>query len=257
MKLHWENPRLIQAGDTAHPCLSHTVWVQSEGSPSMFALKEKKNERYLCWVWLTWRSQAKLYTNLKLCDPTFTVLLNLPSTVCISALWGWLAGTLCPLALCILLFLSKVWLMYNIMLVSDVLQSDSDMCVYIYIYIYMYICCFCLVTRSHPTLWPPWTVAHQAPLFMGFPRGEYWRGLPFPSPGDLPNPGIKPASSALQAESLPLSQHGNWLALLASWCCDAFLWESFSLLHVQSVTFQGLAQRPLPPYSGGGLSWST
>ena len=130
-------------------------------------------------------------------------------------------------------------------------------CVCIYIYIYMYICCFCLVTRSHPTLWPPWTVAHQAPLFMGFPRGEYWRGLPFPSPGDLPNPGIKPASSALQAESLPLSQHGNWLALLASWCCDAFLWESFSLLHVQSVTFQGLAQRPLPPYSGGGLSWST
>ena len=38
----------------------------------------------------------------------------------------------------------------------------------------------------------PWTVTHQAPLFMGFPRQEYWIGLPFPSPGDLPEPGIKP-----------------------------------------------------------------
>ena len=43
----------------------------------------------------------------------------------------------------------------------------------------------------------PWSVAHQAPLFMGFPRQEYWSGLPFPSAGDLPDPGIKPASPAL------------------------------------------------------------
>ena len=47
----------------------------------------------------------------------------------------------------------------------------------------------------------PWTVAHQAPLPMGFPRQEYWSGLPFPSPGDLPDPGIKPVSPALQADS--------------------------------------------------------
>ena len=40
----------------------------------------------------------------------------------------------------------------------------------------------------------PWTVAHQSPLSMGFSRQEYWSGLPFPSPGDLPNPGIKPMS---------------------------------------------------------------
>ena len=40
----------------------------------------------------------------------------------------------------------------------------------------------------------PWTLAHQAPLSMGFPRQEYWNGLPCPSPGDLPDPGIKPAS---------------------------------------------------------------
>ena len=43
----------------------------------------------------------------------------------------------------------------------------------------------------------PWTVAHQAPLLMGFPRQEYWSGLPFPSPRDLPDPGIEPASPAL------------------------------------------------------------
>ena len=56
----------------------------------------------------------------------------------------------------------------------------------------------------------PWTVAHQAPLSMGFSRQEYWSGLPFPSPGDLPNPGIEPASlasPALQADSLLLSHH--------------------------------------------------
>ena len=40
----------------------------------------------------------------------------------------------------------------------------------------------------------PWTVAHQAPLSMGFTRKEYWNGLPFPPPGDLPDPGIEPAS---------------------------------------------------------------
>ena len=49
----------------------------------------------------------------------------------------------------------------------------------------------------------PWTVAHQAPLSMGFSRPEYWSGLPLLSPGDLVNPGIKPRSPTLQADSLP------------------------------------------------------
>ena len=48
----------------------------------------------------------------------------------------------------------------------------------------------------------PWTVAHQAPPSMEFSRQEYWSGLPFPSPGDLPDPGIKPGSPALQADAL-------------------------------------------------------
>ena len=49
----------------------------------------------------------------------------------------------------------------------------------------------------------PWTVARQAPLSMEFSRQEYWSGLPFPSPGDLPYPGIEPRSPTLQADSLP------------------------------------------------------
>ena len=54
-----------------------------------------------------------------------------------------------------------------------------------------------------PTLSIPQTAAHQAPLSMGFSRQEYWIGLPFPSPGDLPNPGIEHRSSAMQADALP------------------------------------------------------
>ena len=49
----------------------------------------------------------------------------------------------------------------------------------------------------------PWTIAYQDPLSMGFSRQEYWSGLPFPSPGDLPNPGIEPRSPALQADASP------------------------------------------------------
>ena len=60
-----------------------------------------------------------------------------------------------------------------------------------------------LVTNSCSALVTPWTIAHQAPLSMGFSRQEYWSGLPFPSPGDLPNPGIKLGASAFQAYSLP------------------------------------------------------
>ena len=59
------------------------------------------------------------------------------------------------------------------------------------------------VAQSCLTLCDPWTVAHQAPLSMEFSRQEYWSGLPFPSPGDLPEPGIEPESPALEADALP------------------------------------------------------
>ena len=54
-----------------------------------------------------------------------------------------------------------------------------------------------LVIKLCQALETPWSVAHQAPLSMGFPKQEYWSGLPFPSPGDLPDPGIKLASPSL------------------------------------------------------------
>ena len=60
-----------------------------------------------------------------------------------------------------------------------------------------------LVDQSCWTLCDPIVCSPQAPLSMGFSRQEYWSGLPFPLPGDLPNPGIKPESPALQAGSLP------------------------------------------------------
>ena len=55
----------------------------------------------------------------------------------------------------------------------------------------------------------PWTVAHQAPLSMGFTRQEYWSELPFRSPGDLPNPGIEARSPTLQADALTSEPPGN------------------------------------------------
>ena len=55
----------------------------------------------------------------------------------------------------------------------------------------------------------PWTIAHQAPPSMEFSRQEYWSGLPFPSPGNLPNPGIELGSPALQVDSLPTELTGK------------------------------------------------
>ena len=83
---------------------------------------------------------------------------------------------------------------------------------------------------SHVQLFAtPWTVAHQAPLFMGFSRQEHWSGLPCPPPGDLPHPRIKPRSSSLQAASLPLAPPPG---LHAPFTPD---------LHIQLSTVIGLA----------------
>ena len=60
-----------------------------------------------------------------------------------------------------------------------------------------------LVPQSCPNLCDPWTVAHKAPLWLEFSRQEYWSGLLWPPPEDLPDPGMEPRSPALQADSLP------------------------------------------------------
>ena len=69
---------------------------------------------------------------------------------------------------------------------------------------------YCTSLVFHSNLFViPWTIASQAPLSMRFSRQEYWSGLPFPSPGDLPNPGIEPRSPALQVDSLPAEPPGK------------------------------------------------
>ena len=69
--------------------------------------------------------------------------------------------------------------------------------------------CASRLAKSCPTLAAPWTGDHQPPLSLGFPRQEYCSGLQFPSPGDLPDPGIEPGSLALWVDSLPSEPPGK------------------------------------------------
>ena len=73
-----------------------------------------------------------------------------------------------------------------------------------------------LVTKSCLTLATSWTVVYQAPLSTGFPRQKYCRGLPSPSPGDLPNPGREPRAPALQAVSLLMELPGKSRHIICS-----------------------------------------
>ena len=77
-----------------------------------------------------------------------------------------------------------------------------------------------LVAKLYPTLATPWTAAHQALLSMGFSGQEYSSGLPFPSPGDLPNPGTEP----LQADSSPTELRGK----PSHFACDPKLFGVFA-----------------------------
>ena len=90
------------------------------------------------------------------------------------------------------------------------------MCVRVCVCVRACVCvcvCACVCVLSPVCLFvTPWTVAPQVPLYMQFCRQGYWSGLPFPPPGDLPDPGLEPASLAsppLQADSLPLSHQGS------------------------------------------------
>ena len=71
--------------------------------------------------------------------------------------------------------------------------------------------CMCSAVQSCPTLCAPWTIAHQVPLSMALSKQEYWHGLPFLSPGDLPDPGIEPASLVSPALA------GRFLTTSATW----------------------------------------
>ena len=64
----------------------------------------------------------------------------------------------------------------------------------------------------------PWTGAYRASPSMGFSRQEYWSGLPFPSPGDLPDPGVEPESAALEADALTSETPGNVVCVCVCVC---------------------------------------
>ena len=68
---------------------------------------------------------------------------------------------------------------------------------------YAHVCMHACILSCARLFVTPWTVVHQAPLPMEFPRREYWSGVPFPPPGDLPDPGIEPVSPELQTDALP------------------------------------------------------
>ena len=77
----------------------------------------------------------------------------------------------------------------------------------------------------------PWTIAHRAPPSMEFSRQEYWSGLPFPSPGGLPDPGIEPRSPSLQANTLPSEPPGKYPHGLTALC-------AFPLTHIGNPRHQ-------------------
>ena len=109
-----------------------------------------------------------------------------------------------------------------------------------------------LVTKWCLLLATPWTVAHQASLPIGFPRQEYWSRLPFPSPRDLPHPGIQPGCPALQTDSL-LSYQGPVKTIMITtsiFCCSvahcvrffATLWTAECQTSLSFTIFPEFAQ---------------
>ena len=113
----------------------------------------------------------------------------------------------------------SIWVLFE-KITSGLSQHLAHVCV-----------CSCLLV-SH-FLWTPWTLAHQAPLSMECPRQEHWNGLPFPSRGDLLDPGIKSVFSALQMDSLPFSHQEDLGFSLILLCWSNFFglcyWELFYL----------------------------
>ena len=96
--------------------------------------------------------------------------------------------------------LAATWMDPEIITLSEVSQKEKDK---------FHVILLCCCSQSWPTFATSWTIDCQPPLSMGLSGQEYWSGLPFPSPGDLSDPGINPESPALQAVSLLLSHQGS------------------------------------------------
>ena len=98
-----------------------------------------------------------------------------------------------------LLWWNLPWKLNSFNFLKISVETLDSICVFVYLLLFSHL----VVSDS---FCDPIDCSRQAPLSMGFPRKEYWSGLLFPSPGDLPDLGIKPMSPAWQADSLPLSQ---------------------------------------------------
>ena len=109
-----------------------------------------------------------------------------------------------------------------------------------------------VVTKSSLTLATPWTVACQTPPSMGFSRQEYCSGLPFPSPRDLPDPGIEPRSPTLQADFLPTEPQGKpgWLGKSPKFLRT----ENYNQSSVQLLSHVQLFATPWTPACQASLS---
>ena len=111
-----------------------------------------------------------------------------------------------------------------------------------YKHIYIYVACI----LSHVQLFAtPWTVAHQVPLSMGFPRQEYWSGLPFPIPGDLPEAGIEPTSPA------PPALAGRVFTTSATWEAPIYV---YAHTHTHTLLQQETEARE-PETMGAEWEW--
>ena len=103
------------------------------------------------------------------------------------------------------------WILYQLS------YQGSPMCICTCMYELFWVCfclfvclfCFVLVAKSYPTFCDPVDCSLSGPLSMGFSRQEYWSGLPFSSPGNLPDPGIEPRSPTLQADALTSEPQGK------------------------------------------------
>ena len=138
--------------------------------------------------------------------------------------------------------------MYKTHLIGSVSLTDEKICFYVLICIFSYIDSklFYSEVKSLSRLWlfaTLWTLARQAPLSMGFSRQEYWSGLPFPSPGDLLNPGIEPRSPTLQADALISEPLGNSTNISLS---PHFLWRGQEYLDCKEIQ---------PVHSEGDQPW--